>query len=470
MIQNRFLRNVSYNSFQLIINQLFGLAIFYGLSKGLDKNIFGQINWSLAVLLTLFGLLTFGIDQVMVKKIAAGYNRQTVFAAYLFHVIFSGGIFYCILILFYLIFPKNISAQTLLLFIGLGKLCIFLSTPFKQLAAGLEKFRELFLMSIISNIIRGLAVIILLLSHNITVAAVLVIFISGDLSELIISILIGRPLLQSSFKFRWNKRRQILLLRESLPQTGVILFTAIMGRFDWILIGIIISSSKLAEYSFAYKIFEVSTLPLLVIAPIMIPLFTRLYKSSENIDNIFFFLEWQIIIAAFVALVLNVCWVPVIDFISDGKYGRVNAETIFLLSLSMPLLYITNYLWTINFAKGNFKHIFFVMAASFAVNILACSILIPILKNEGAAIAFLITSLTQFILYMQKKPMAFPKNKGYLLLLWPFAAVFSAIITYSYSIQPLSRIFIAVCVYIVIVFVSKQVRPNNWKTLQSLYQ
>ncbi|HTB23976.1 MAG TPA: hypothetical protein VK711_01340, partial [Puia sp.] len=139
MIQNRFFRNVSYNSFQLIINQIFGLAIFYGLSKGLDKNIFGQINWSLAVLLTLFGVLTFGIDQVMVKKIAAGYNRQTVFAAYLFHVILSGGVFYCILILFYLIFPNYISEQTLLLFIGLGKLCIFLSTPFKQLAAGLEK-------------------------------------------------------------------------------------------------------------------------------------------------------------------------------------------------------------------------------------------------------------------------------------------------------------------------------------------
>ncbi len=75
-----------------------------------------------------------------------------------------------------------------------------------------------------------------------------------------------------------------------------------MSRFDWILIGIVISSSKLAEYSFAYKIFEVSTLPLLVIAPIMIPLFTRLYKLSENINNIFFFLEWQIIIASLIAL------------------------------------------------------------------------------------------------------------------------------------------------------------------------
>jgi hypothetical protein len=71
---------------------------------------------------------------------------------------------------------------------------------------------------------------------------------------------------------------------------------------------------------------------------------------------------------------------------------------------------------------------------------------------------------------MQKKPMPFPKNRGYLLLLWPFAAFFSAIITYSYFTQPLSRIFMAACIFITIIFASKQVRLKNWKTLQSLYQ
>jgi O-antigen/teichoic acid export membrane protein len=470
MTQNRFSRNISYNTIQLIINQVFGLAIFYGLSKGLDKNIFGQINWSLAVLLTLFGVLTFGIDQVMVQKIAAGYNKKSVFTAYLFHVIVTGGFFYCILLLLYLLFPNSISKQTLLLIIGLGKLCIFFSTPFKQLAAGLEKFREFFLMSITSNIIRGLAVIILLLLHSMSVTYVLVIFILGDLSELILCVILSGPLLQSSFKIRWNKQRQILLLKESLPQTGVIFFSAIMSRFDWILIGIVISSSKLAEYSFAYKIFEVSTLPLLIIAPIMIPLFTRLHKSSQNLNNIFFFLEWQIIIASFIALLLNVCWIPVIDFISDGKYGKVNSETIFLLSLSMPLLYFTNYLWTINFAKGNLKHIFFVMAFSFTINITACSILIPIMKNEGAAIAYFITALTQLILYIQKNPLSPLKNRWYYLLLWPFAAIFSGLIAFKYSVQPLSRISLAISIFLVFVFGSKQVRPSNWKTLQSLYQ
>ncbi len=169
MTQKRFSRNVTFNTFQLIINQIFSLAIFYGLSKGLDKNIFGQINWALAVLLTFFGILTLGIDQVIVKKIAAGYNRESIFSSYMFHVIISGSIFYCILLLTYFFFRVSNQIIGILLFFGLGKFCIFLSTPFKQLAMGLEKFREFFLMSISSNIIRGLSIVMLLFLHKISV-------------------------------------------------------------------------------------------------------------------------------------------------------------------------------------------------------------------------------------------------------------------------------------------------------------
>jgi O-antigen/teichoic acid export membrane protein len=470
MSKNRFFRNVSANTFLLIINQIFGLAIFYALSRGFDKNLFGQINWSLAVLLTVFGVLTFGIDQVMVKKIAAGYNRFSLFTTYLVHVLISGGVFYCLLLLCYLFSPKLLTQQPFLLFIGIGKLGIFFSTPFKQLASGLEKFGVLFMMSIVSNILRGTALLILLIFHMMSVQNVLITFIAGDLLELALCIVLAKTLLKTPFRIRWNKRKQLLMLKESLPQTGVVLFTAIMSRFDWILIGVLVSSSRLAEYSFAYKIFEVSTLPLLIIAPIMIPLFTRLHRRSENIASLLFFLEWQIIIASLIALLLNVSWIPVMDFISVGKYGSVNSETIFLLSLSMPLLYFTNYLWTINFAKGNLKLVFKIMAVSFAVNILSCSILIPLYKNEGAAIAYVITALVQLILYLQKKSLNIPLKRVYLLVFWPLAAIFCGFIASRYNTHPALHISIAVFLYLAVVFMSKQVRIKDWKTLQSLYQ
>jgi O-antigen/teichoic acid export membrane protein len=470
MSQKRFLRNVSANSFQLIINQVFGLAIFYALSRGLDKNIFGQINWSLALLLTVFGILTFGIDQVMVNKIAAGYNRQTIFSAYFFHVVITGIIFYGLLLLLNTVFPHLLSQRTFLLFIGIGKLGIFFSTPFKQLAMALEKFNILFFMSIVSNILRGLALLILLLMHSMSVQNVLIIFITGDLTELLICILLSKPFLQDPNSFHWNKRRQVLLLKQSLPQTGVVLFTAIMSRFDWILVGLLISSASLAEYSFAYKIFEVSTLPLLVIAPIMIPLFTRLSKEPGKLDDMYFFLTWQIIIASFIALLLNICWIPVMDFVSDGKYGSVNSGTIFLFSLSMPILYFSNYLWTIHFAKGNLRFIFSVMAVAFAVNIISCSILIPLYGNEGAAFAYFTTVLVQTILYLRKNAIPLSSSRLYSLFLWPATALFCGFGVYRYFSNVMVAIILASAFFISVIFLSGQVRKKDWKTLQSSYQ
>ena len=470
MMQNRFLRNVSANSFQLIINQLFGLVIFYALSKGLDKNIFGQVNWSLAVLLTVFALLTFGIDQVMVRKIAAGHEKQSMFAAYMFHVIIIGGLFYVLLLFSYFFFPNLFPQQNLLLFIGIGKLMMFFSTPYKQVATAVEKFSSLLYMSVISNVVRGVGLLVLLFLSSMTIVNVLIVFIAGDLLELLTCVMVARPILQPPIKIRWDKNLQFNLLKESLPQTGVVVFTAIMARFDWILIGILVSSARLAEYSFAWKFFEVFTLPLLIVAPIMIPLFTRLFKTSVNAADPSFLLQWQIIIASFIALLLNVCWVPVVDLITDGKYGEVNSTTIFLFSLSMPFLYFNNYLWTINFAKGKLKLIFSIIAVAFIVNIVACSILIPLYQNEGAAIANLLSILVQVMLYFKSTDFSMSINKKLMLLLWPVTAFVCGFIARQYISNLVAGILVPLVIYIVIIFISKQVRVKDWKTLQSLYQ
>ena len=470
MRQNRLIRNVSANTFQLIINQFFGLLIFYALSKGLDKHVFGQINWSLAVLLSVFGILTFGIDQLMVKKIAAGHNRQSIFSAYLFHVIISGSLFYGLLIGIYFLSPGFISAQHLLLIIGAGKLFIFFSTPFKQLAAGLEKFTTVLYMSVVSNIIRGFGLLLLLFLDTMTVSNVLLVFIAGDLAELLACIIIARPVLQLPLKISWDKKFQLSLLRESLPQAGVVLFSAVLSRFDWILIGLLVSSSSLAEYSFAWKIFEVSTLPLFVIAPIMVPLFTRIFTQNGSNNDPSFFLEWQVMVASFVALLLNTCWIPVIDTITDGKYGSVNSHTVFILSLSMPLLYFNNYLWTINFAKGKLKSIFSIMAVSVAVNIIGCLVLVPRYHNKGAAFAYFLTILVQTILYFATTSFSMPGNRRYLLLAWPLLALLSGFIGSRYISNIPLGIVLSILIYTAAVLISKQVKGKDWKTLQSLYQ
>ncbi len=399
-MKSSLVKNLSANTIQLVLNQVFGFGIFYVLSAGLDKSSFGQLNLVLAILLVSFNILSFGIDQLIIKKVAAGENTTQMLSLYLLHVLFTGFIFYGILFAGQYFFQFSNYTYSLLLLIGAGKLMIFFSTPFKQVANGLERFRLLAFMSVGSNLVRCLGLAAIYLLHDLTLHNTVVIFIAGDVIELACCVLLFRATTNTGIKLKWNRTTYLDLLRESLPQTGVVLITSALARFDWIFIGFMTSAVKLAEYSFAYKIFEIATLPLLAIAPLLIPRFTRLFQQQDiKVNDLNLLIRAEMIIAALTALVLNIGWNPVIDTITSGKYGLVNETTIFLLSLCMPFLYLNNFLWTIFFAQGCLKAILYSFIISLLVNVVLDLLLIPFFANEGAAFAFLLSCVAQAVYY-----------------------------------------------------------------------
>lgn len=397
------IKNLSANALQLIINQLAGLIIFYIISRGLDKDSFGDINLALALMLAIFNILSFGIDQISVRKLASGDNPQNILPFYLCHVLITGFAFYLLLFLGQFLFT-SLNAYYVILLIGAGKLMIYFSTPFKQSAIGMERFKLLASISVISNLVRAIGLIVLAFLHQITLTNVIIVFVSGDVLELIIGACLFTLNTPFPFSIQWNKSRYIALIKESLPQFGVTIITSALARFDWIFIGLVLSAVKLAEYSFAYKIFELSTMPLLAIAPLLIPWFTRLFKDDNqpDINRLKFLARIEMVIAAFTIVVINVCWAPVIDDITEGKYGQVNVHTIFILTLCIPLQYFTNFLWTINFAKGRLRMILHAFIITLVVNVIGDLILIPIFKNEGAAFAYLAGYITQTAFYVYK--------------------------------------------------------------------
>jgi len=406
-MKGRLLENLSVNAIQLIVNQVLGLGIFYVLSVGLDKNTFGEINLVLAILLAAFNILSCGIDQLVVKKIAAGDDARSTLGLYLFHVLIAGVLFYGLLLFGHFFASRITVLYSLLLLIGAGKLMIFFSTPFKQAANGLERFKIMAWMLVVSNVIRCCGLIVLHFLHALTLHNIIVIFIAGDTAELLCCVLLFIFFIKVPVAIIWNPPAYLRLLREALPQTGVVLITSALARFDWIFIGILVSAAKLAEYSFAYKIFEISTLPLLTIAPLLIPRFTRIFQQDTvPIEELRFLAKAEMIIAAFTVLVINVCWSPVIDAITAGKYGAVNIKTIFILSLFLPLLYLNNFFWTIYFAQGRLKMILRSFVITIMVNVAGDILLIPFFKNEGAAIAYLAACAVQTIFYVKQSAAA----------------------------------------------------------------
>lgn len=465
-MKKKLLHDISANSLQVIINQLCGLVIFYILSAQLTKNDFGEINWSLAVLLTTFGILSFGIDQVAIKKIAAGNNITEILSAYTAHVLISGILFYGLLLLCNLWFPLFFQQHTLLLFIGIGKLMLFFATPFKQLATGLEKFKSLFFMSVSSNILRSVALLLFVFFGLLNLKIIVIIFITGDMAEFIFCLLVTKYNLRITLGMQWNKKKYFRLIKESLPQLGVAIFTSAIARFDWIFLGLLASNIVLANYSFAYKVFEVATVPLLVIAPILIPRFTKLFNAGSNVTvttgKLFTLLRIEIAIASLMALVLNILWVPVIDSITHNKYGAVNSSTILILSASMPFIYFNNFFWTISFVKGQLKTIFYIFLICFIVNLSATAGLIPFWGAEGAAIAYLFAIIIQSILFYLKSGIPRDQQKILMLLVTPVAAFAAGILANYLFPNPWLALFTALIIYATTLLLSRQVRRSDW--------
>ena len=471
-MRKKFLHDISINTLQLLIVQSCGLIVFYLLSTGLEKNDFGAFNWALAVLLTAFGILAFGIDQIAVRRIAAGANPVQLLTTYVSHVLIAGLGFYFLLCISALLFPVIFAQKQLLLLLGIGKLMIFFSTPFKQIATGLEKFKALLIMAVTSNIVRAVALIFFTYLYQPDIHTVAVIFIAGDFAELLVCLFIMQSVLKIPLQFKRTPGAYKNLFKEALPQFGVAVFTSALSRLDWIFLGILASNVILAEYSFAYKVFEMATLPMLVIAPVLIPRFTRIFHpeageiSPENTSGLFVLLRLEIIIASMVALVLNIAWSPVIDLLTNNKYGAVNQTTVLILSASMPFLYFNNFLWTVNFAKGRLTMIFYVFLISFIINLAADMILIPFFKAEGAAIAYLAAIIAQSVVYLKRTKLKGLQLHSYRLLLCMLAAVASAITASLLFSTWWINLLAAPSFFIILLVITKQISLADWSAFK----
>ena len=454
--------NLSANALQLILNQLFGLVTFYVLSTTLTKSNFGQVNLALAILLAAFSILSFGIDQLVVKKIAAGTNRQLTLSLYIGHTIITGLLFYGVLGMGLLFFPEHSPVYTLVLLIGIGKLMIYFSTAYKQAANGLEEFKLLAIISVISNFIRCIGLIVFALLHMVNLQTIIAIFIIGDSLEFLIGLYLFKKMSRLPLTFQWDRSAYLSLLREALPQGGVVIITSALARFDWIFIGFMLSAAKLAEYSFAYKVFEVSTLPLLAIAPLLIPHFTKLFQQSiVNTDSFKFLVRMEMVVAALIGLLLNMCWAPIIDGITAGKYGAVNIITIFILTLCMPFLYLNNFLWTIYFAQGRLKMILNAFIITLIVNVAADVILIPIYKNEGAAFAFLSGCIAQALFFMAKNKINELGTIWQPLVICVCCAICSGFTVKHFLADSLWSTAVAIALYFVLLFITTQLRLKD---------
>jgi O-antigen/teichoic acid export membrane protein len=233
---------------------------------------------------------------------------------------------------------------------------------------------------------------------------------------------------------------------------------------DWLLLGFMASKTVLADYSFAYRAYELSRLPMLVIAPVILPRLSRLMAlkpSNQLQEQVNSFNTVELLLAMLLPLVLNILWTPVVGMITGGKYGAANATEFLILSLCIPLQFFINLLWSLSFSVKKYKAVSSVTVICATTNIALNLILIPLLNGIGSAVAFLITNILQAVLYYRlvNENIMHISLRPFVILL-P-AALAGWFITASINIHFLFRLLLGVVFYLLIALISKQLSSRN---------
>lgn len=470
-MKKNFLKDISASTIQVVLNQALGLLVFIIISRYLEKPVYGELNWSLAILTFIFTTLSLRLEQIVVRKVAAGDDASKMLTLFTGHALFTGVVFYLLLFLSSLLFPSFFQHHQLLLILAISQLLNFISSPFKQIANGKEFFRLLAIMSSVSNLVRAVWLLWVVLFSELTIRQVLIIYIVSALAELVISICIVRYKLNISTGV-WKWKDYFLLLTESLPQIGSVFLNACIARFDWILLGIFAGTVVTAEYSFAYKIFELCPVPLLILGPILLSRFSKYFsQNSESAllnkkREIGFFIRCEMIAATIIPLVLNIVWSPLIDSISDNKYGEVNKTNFLLLSLCLPFQYINNLLWTVEFAQNRLRRILKITAVTCTIIIAGDLLMIPLLNARGAAIVYLAATICEYLIYMRVSIISRIKESWRALVFCTGIMLLSGCAAVFITDIVLLKLLLSVVIYCMLLIVTGQLKKDDLQMLR----
>jgi O-antigen/teichoic acid export membrane protein len=471
-MKKNLLKDISASTFQVVLNQALGLLIFIIISRYLAKPVYGEFNWSLAILTFITTLLSLRLEQIVVQKIAAGDSPSKLLTLFTAHTIFSGLLFYALLFIASLLFPAYFTQHGLLLVLAISQLLSFFSSPFKQVVNGKEYFRLLAIMSSVSNIVRSVWLLYIIIYTTLTIQQLILIYIVAAFAELVIGISIVVFGLKIPVSLNWGIKDYFALLRDSLPQIGSVFLNACIARFDWILLGIFSSTIITAEYSFAYKAFELCPLPMLILGPILISRFSRYFSThaeeslNEKKTEISFFIRYAMIAATLLPLIMNIAWAPLVDTLTNNKYGAVNRSTFFLLSLCLPFQYMVNLLWSMQFAQNRLKHIFRVTAITCIIIVAGDLLMIPLLNAKGAAIVYLLATSVEYVIYLRSSLLIRIKESWQSVIICMCIALLSGVLGELCNESLMLKIVIASVFYLSMLLITGQVKRKDWQIIK----
>jgi O-antigen/teichoic acid export membrane protein len=351
-------------------------------------------------------IISFGLEQVSLRRLAAGNDTSTwVAAAFIYHALAGTIVTSLILLGLKFLFPIGHDGLAILPLLFLSQGFNLLVTPFKTLLNSRERYLPYALVSLASNVLRiGSLIYFMKVGREITLNDAALFLLLPFVFELLVMCLFFAIRMRG---IRWSVSRRGYwgLLKESAPQALTVIFDIRLGgKADWILMGILSTNAATGLYTFSARGFELLRMPISVISMLLMPRLARLLQrekklgahDTQDIQNIYRLEMW---IACALIIVMNTLWGPLISMATNGKYGYTNATETGILSIGLPFHFGQNLMWMIAFSAKKYKAVARITIITSLLNIAVNALLIPLLDGKGAALAYLFISVLQVLMF-----------------------------------------------------------------------
>jgi O-antigen/teichoic acid export membrane protein len=325
--KGKLISDISASGLQTLLNQFISLIIFYFTSRYLSKIDFGNFNWANAIGATIIAVASLGLDLVVVKHIATSKKVPIVVGIHLFHTLFGGLSMVLILTAGVFIFPSLALHDYLFLLVFINLIIANIANTFKLSLNGQELYKQLAIITISSNVVKLVGVILVFMLGFFSLKQILAIYILASFFEMALAYYFANTYSKKMIVPLMDLASYKELIKESMPQFAVVLFDSALARVDWIILGFVGTALATAEYSFAYRIFELARLPILIVAPILLTRFSKMLinqvqLNEKQVSEINLFLKFGIFVSLLIPIALVSAWSQLIDDFTNEKYNE----------------------------------------------------------------------------------------------------------------------------------------------------
>ena len=271
-----------------------------------------------------------------------------------------------------------------------------------------------------------------------------------------------------TFKLNWDWSFNRMILKKSFPFAILVLLMTFYNRLDSVMIERMLSGNLGKEqsgiYAKAFRLLDAANMIAYLFSVQLLPLFSRMLKNKENIENI---VKLSFTLLLTPALIVSVSSLFYADKFCELLY-KGNSEGSQILGLLMSCftaISVTYIFGTLLTANGNLKYLNLMAISGILINLVLNFILIPKYYAFGSAVASVVTQFLTCLIqvFISYKVFNFKINKRLLisLLLYIIGLIFANYFTMKLTTQWLYNFGIMLIFSGLLAFATGMINPKS---------